>query len=211
MSFEIVDNFLQVGVLSMAALASMALSLRRRSRRLVLLAFAYASFAMGTLYYALFIGITGSVPRVFYVSEISWIASWLFCLSLQILRMEETGTRPSLRSPGQLAAPALCALCVMTTVVASQMMGPSWLVCGLFAATLGASTYLSVLHLRQARGRRLDLCLLLCVVLQLCVYVSSDYVRDYTRFNPYFAFDLALTVCLVTLLPQVLREEARAA
>lgn len=207
MSFELVDNVLQVAALGVASVVAFVLALRHRSRRLSILALAYACFSMGTLYYALFIIITGHVPHVFYVSELSWIASWFFCLTLQIARMEGTRVRPA-------AVPLACALAVAGVVLFDGMMGPSYLISGMFAAALGATAYLSVFRLRGVRGNgrvcRVDVCLLACVALQLCVYLSSDVVLDYTRFNPYFVFDLALTAGLAGLLPITLQEVSRA-
>lgn len=84
MSFELVDNLFQVVVLFGAAVAATVLSVRRKERGCLILAFGYACFAMGTLFYVLYLAIMGTVPQVFYVSEISWLAAYLFFLSLQI-------------------------------------------------------------------------------------------------------------------------------
>ena len=78
MSFELVDNLFQVVVLFGAAVAAAILSLRRKERGCLILAFGYACFAMGTLFYVLYLTIMGTVPQVFYVSEISWLAAYLF-------------------------------------------------------------------------------------------------------------------------------------
>ena len=89
MSFELVDNLFQVVVLFSAAVAATVLSVRRKERGCLILAFGYACFAMGTLFYVLYLAIMGTVPQVFYVSEISWLAAYLFFLSLQIVRTED--------------------------------------------------------------------------------------------------------------------------
>ena len=75
MSFEVLDNFFQVAVLGGAAGAAAVLFLRRQQRRFLILAFSYACFAMGTLFYVLHLVITGTVPQIFYVAEVSWLAS----------------------------------------------------------------------------------------------------------------------------------------
>ena len=72
MSFELVDNLFQVVVLFGATVAATVLSVRRKERGCLILAFGYACFAMGTLFYVLYLAIMGTVPQVFYVSEISW-------------------------------------------------------------------------------------------------------------------------------------------
>ena len=74
MSFEIIDNTFQVIVLAAMALLAFLLAFRRSSRSCLILAFGYASFMMGTLYYLLHLIILGHGPQVFYVAECSWMA-----------------------------------------------------------------------------------------------------------------------------------------
>ena len=78
MSFEIIDNTFQVIVLAAMALLAFLLAFRRSSRSCLILAFGYASFMMGTLYYLLHLIILGHGPQVFYVAECSWMASYSF-------------------------------------------------------------------------------------------------------------------------------------
>lgn len=201
MNFELIDNLFQVAVLIGSSAAAAAAAVRRRQRRLVILAFAYACFAMGTLFWLLHLSIRGDVPHVFYVSEISWIAAYLFCLSLQIVRTEGLGLRLML-------LPALCAAPVISTVMLGRVMGSSLFTSGLLAVALAATVYLSVFRLRiGAPGRRTDVCLLLCAVLQMALYLSSRAMQDFLHFNLYFAIDLALTASFAALLPMALREE----
>ena len=74
MSFEIIDNTFQVIVLAAMALLAFIFAFRRSSRSCLILAFGYASFMMGTLYYLLHLIILGHGPQVFYVAECSWMA-----------------------------------------------------------------------------------------------------------------------------------------
>ena len=200
MSFELWDNLFQVAVLGGASILSGVSALRRKSRRCLILALAYACFSMGTLYYVLSLAILGYTPRVFYVSEVSWLAAWLFYLSLQLTRTE--GMKPR-RSPlsvgGALAVAALILLC--------RIFGPSYLMSSLLALTVGALTFLSLSHLQSgAGGKRMDAALLACVVLQVLLYAVSGFTRDYTRFNLYFVVDILLTFSFTALLPLTLRE-----
>lgn len=202
MNFELIDNLFQVAVFGGSACAAVALALRHRSRQLFILALAYACFCMGTLYFVLYLAVFGTVPQIFYVSEISWIASYLFYLSLQIFRNDEKTLRFSW--PAALAAAA-----VTVGAMVCRIFGPSYLVTGLFAITAGAITYLSVFRLKTALPyRRTDALLLACVVLQLILYSVSSLISDYTRFNLYFAIDITLTLSLAALLPLNVREVA---
>ena len=87
MNFELIDNSFQIIILGFCTIAALFLALRYKSRSLLILALAYACFCMGTTYYILYLVIMGKVPQVFYVAEISWLAAWLFYLSVQILRI----------------------------------------------------------------------------------------------------------------------------
>ena len=181
-SFELIDNFFQIVVLLCAAAAAGIFALRRRSRDLLILSLAYACFAMGTIYYVLYLVIIGIWPQVFYVAEISWLAAWLFYLSAQILRTEGMKCRFSLPA-GATAA-----------VIAA-----------------GAIMYLSVSHIQNGSlYRKRDFFMIICVMLQVLLYLISNYTHDYTRFQLYYAVDLALTLSMAALLPLTLREVKRA-
>lgn len=199
MSFELLGNLFQVTVLGCASMISGVSALRRKSLRLIL-SLAYACFSMGTLYYVLSLAILGYTPRVFYVSEISWLAAWLFYLSLQLTRTE--GMKPRL-SPLSVGAVLVAAACILIF----RIFGPSYLMSFLFALTVGAVVFLSLFHLQSsAAGKRTDAALLRCVVLQVLLYAVSGFTKDYSRFNLYFAADIVLTLSFASLLPLTLRE-----
>ena len=155
---------------------------------------------MGTAYYILYLVIMGKVPQVFYVAEISWLAAWIFYLSVQILRMERIGYRFS-----WFAGSA--AVLVAVVAVADHAFGPSYFFSTLFTLTAGANMYLSVLGMQSAHPyRSTDGLMAGCIVLQVLLYLISDFIRDYTCFNLYFAVDITLTLSMVALLPFTLRE-----
>ena len=202
MNFELIDNCFQVAVLFFAALAAIAAALRRKDRRFLILALFFVCISMGTLYWVLHLFIFGNVPQVFYVSEFSWLAAYLFLLSFQLVRTEQGRPFFSLLS-------LACALLTAAVVLAFRMFGPSYFVSAAFAVVASAIVYLAVCRLRRGGGGGLiDCCLLLCVGLQLLLYVVSDFMQDFTRFNLYFAVDITLTFSFVALLPLALREVA---
>lgn len=200
MSFELVENLSQVTVLGCSTLAATFLAIRYKDRRPLILAFAYACFFMGTLYYVLCLAVTGDVPQVFYVAEVSWLASYLFYLSLQIVRVVGLNLHFSKRA-------ALTAAVFMVAIILLQIFGPSYLMSGLLAVTIGVMVYLTILRLNtEGAFRLLDGIVLVCVVLQILLYVISSFPQDYTHFNLYFAVDILMTVLFVTLLPLTMRE-----
>ena len=170
----------------------------------MILSLAYACFAMGTIYYVLYLVIIGIWPQVFYVAEISWLAAWLFYLSMQILRTEGMKLRVSL--PAGAAAAFIAAVAFL-----DHDFGPSYFVSALFALTAGATVYLSVSHIQHGGlYRKRDILMVICVVLQVLLYLVSNYTHDYTRFQLYYAVDLALTLSMAALLPLTLREVKQA-
>ena len=202
MNFELIDNCFQVSVLLCAALAAIVAALRKKERRFLILAMFYICVSMGTLYWVLHIFIFGYVPQVFYVSEFSWLAAYLFLLSFQIVRADRV--RPLLSLPA-----LLCATVTAAVVMVFRIFGPAYFVSAAFAVVASAIVYLAVWRLRRKSGKMLiDCWLLLCVGLQLLLVVVSVFMRDFTCFNLYFAVDIALTLSFAALLPLALREAA---
>lgn len=198
------DGYILVGVLSFllgSCVTILLYRLRRSSRSCLILAFGYASFMMGTLYYLLHLIILGHGPQVFYVAECSWMASYFFFLSLEILYWE--GLRPPF-SPFALAAGVVFAGVVMRV----QVFGPSPLMSGALALTFGALAYLCFSALqKEKRLRPYEIALLFEMSLQILLFVASGFIRDYTRFSLYYAVDILLTLTLVSFLPRILQEE----
>ena len=202
MNFELIDNCFQVAVLLCAAIAAIAAAIRQKDRRFLILALFFICVSMGTLYWVLHLFIFGDVPQVFYVSEFSWLAAYLFLLSFQMVRTDRG--RPALSLPA-----LFCALLTAAVVLAVRMFGPSYFVSAAFAGVMSVIVYLAVWRLRRRGGGRLvDGWLLLCVGLQLLLYVVSCFTQEYTRFNLYFAVDITLTLSFAALLPLALREVA---
>ena len=200
MNFELIDNCFQIAVLLCAALAAIAAAFRQKDRRFLILSLFFICVSMGTLYWVLHLFIFGNVPQVFYVSEFSWLAAYLFLLSFQIERTDRVRPLFSLLSLS-------CALLTAAVVLVFRMFGPSYFVSAAFAGVVFAIVYLAVWRLRHRSGGGLiDCWLLLCVGLQLLLYVVSAFMQDFTRFNLYFAVDITLTLSFAALLPLALRE-----
>lgn len=203
MGFELIDNSFQIIILGICTIIALFLALRYKSRNMLILALAYACFCMGTTYYILYLIIRGNVPQIFYVAEISWLAAWLFYLSVQILRMEKIGYCFSWFAGG-------IAILIAIVAFADRAFGPSLFFSALFALTAGMNLYLSILGIRSVHPyRSMDALMAACTVLQVLVYLVSDFTRDYTCFNLYFAVDITLTLSMAALLPLTLREVSK--
>ena len=80
---ELIENLLQLLVTFLGAcLAGFAYWKSRRQQYFLLLCF-YGCFALGALYWTLYLLLFGATPRVFYVSEFGWVSSVIFLRILQ--------------------------------------------------------------------------------------------------------------------------------
>ena len=92
---ELIENLLQLLTTFVGALLS-GIAYRKSGRQayFLLLCF-YGCFALGALYWTLYLLLFDTTPRVFYVSEFGWVASVIFLRILQatLAGTEERGFR----------------------------------------------------------------------------------------------------------------------
>ena len=86
MMTEIIDNSVQFSVSCLCIIISAVLWVKRRKQAFVILTCYYGALAMGILYWLVYYIITSYTPKIFYVSDLCWVASYLFLLML----VEET-------------------------------------------------------------------------------------------------------------------------
>ena len=201
MSFEIIDNGIQVGLFLLFALFSLIQGLHMQNRRFLILAGTYASFSMGTLYYLLYLVIMGKVPQVFYVSEMAWMASYLFLLALCLME-----TR---RYRGKLDVLVLGLTIVEAAMVIGwKILGPSYPFTVAFALVTACIFYYALLDYRMEK-RMLMLAMVLVIVWQLLLYIVSVFTTGYTHFNLYFAVDFLLMATMCSLFLWLKKEECK--
>jgi len=123
MNFEIIDNIFQVIVFSLIIVADIVCWFLHKNRLYIILALAHSCFMMGTLYFVLYLVIRGKVPQFFYVSEISWIASYLFLHSYQIVGYKGQRMKISV-------IPLICGIGVAIISIWSGIFGPAILSTG---------------------------------------------------------------------------------
>ena len=201
MSFEIIDNGIQVGLFLLFALFSLIQGLHMQNRRFLILAGTYASFSMGTLYYLLYLVIMGKVPQVFYVSEMAWMASYLFLLALCLME-----TR---RYRGKLDVLVLGLTIVEAAMVIGwKILGPSYPFTVAFALVTACIFYYALLGYRMEK-RMLMVAMVLVIVWQLLLYIVSVFTTGYTHFNLYFAVDFLLMATMCRLFFWLKKEECK--
>ena len=106
--------------------------------------------------------------------------------------------------------PLIPAAGVGVSIVLCGIFGPSVIMSVLFALTVGGVLYLSIFRVAGGgKNKYTDAVMIASVVLQVALYDISYFTHDYTRFCPYFAVDMLLTLTLSALLPVTLVEERR--
>ena len=81
---ELIENLLQfLAAFSGAVLSGVAYRKSHRQPPFLLLLCFYGCFALGALYWTLYLLLFDTTPRVFYVSEFGWVASVIFLRILQ--------------------------------------------------------------------------------------------------------------------------------
>lgn len=191
---DILDNAIQLAVASGCALWACILALRHKSQTYFMLASFYGTFALGLLYWLLYLLVNNYMSKIFYVSELSWIASYLFLLMLcqTLPSKEERAYRPAL----VWAIPLLTVGVVLYLVQFGEFFANITMcallgICGWFATRgfLWARRQSGDEKKRQAFYASI----LLLIILEFALWVISCKWLGYTLTNPYYWFDFSIT------------------
>ena len=80
---ELISNLFQFAVTLLGFCLSGIWYLKDRKQTCFLLTCFYGCFALGSLYWTLYLLLFSETPQVFYVSEFGWVASVIFLYLLQ--------------------------------------------------------------------------------------------------------------------------------
>ena len=81
---EFWDYLLQFLAVAAGFCAALRAYLKSREQPWFLLTCFYGTFALGTLYWTLHLLLRQETPQVFYVSDLAWLASYVFLLALTL-------------------------------------------------------------------------------------------------------------------------------
>ena len=95
---EFVDYLVQFAVTTVCCVWAGISFAKGRKQQVFLLACFYGTFAMATLYWTLHMLLLKQTPQIFYVSDLGWVASFLFLLAVQfsLTDAEERGYKTRL-------------------------------------------------------------------------------------------------------------------
>ena len=187
---ELSENLLEILVVGICLTAASIRAFRSREKGWILLSFVYTSYFLGNLYWALYLFFYHRTPPVFYVSEISWCAAYLFMILL--LRYYQTDAERGMKSPALWMIPVF-----VTGMTVFFMTRGSYLLNLIEAVMMGSLMLRSLqglLALRSAADGRKHLCTVVLVfcLIEYGLWTSSCFWMGDTLRSPYFWFGALL-------------------
>lgn len=201
---EIIDNFSQFFFTLLGSVLSGVLYLKSHRQPYFILTCFYGCFALAGLYWMLFTILIADAPPIFYVAEIGWVAGYLFLYLLQdsLFLPEERAFRSRAMWLAPLIIVPLTVYYIsIGNLIYNLIVGSLMLL--IFRRSLQGFAYWSKQPERERNRRFFHLAVMIFVVLENCLWLSSyPWVSD-TWSNPYFWIDFAVTASLFSLLPVV--------
>lgn len=199
---SVIDNGIQLLVMAGCGMYAAVLFLRRKEQVWFLLTCFYGAFALGLVHWLLFLVFRLESPQFSPVSDLSWLASILFLLAIQttIRLPNEKAYRPL----WAWATPVFCAvMCFYFFRWGDYFLNVLW------AVLMGTCGYLALRGLLFARRQSgaaqghqyFHRVVLIFILLEHGLWVSSGHFKGETLANPYFWFDFLLTATFFTFLP----------
>lgn len=201
---ELFDNLSQLLAVVLGCALSTVQYLHSRRTPWFLLSCFYGCFGLGLIYWLLYTSLVPDASPMFYVSDIGWISCFLFLLVLQVGFAE----RGEHRRAGFLPWLSVALIVPLTIyyislgdvlynlIIGVLMIAILWLaLSGLAAARR---------HPQQAVGKtRFHLTMIVYILLENALWLSSYPWRGDGLSNPYFWCDFAVTISLLALYPAV--------
>ncbi len=199
---ELIDNSIQFLVTLFAGIGAGVLFYMTRKQAYFLLACFFVAFALGSLYWTLYILLFDHPPQIFYVSELGWIASSIFLLTL--VYTLSTAEERRFKHPAVWLVPVF----ILPQLVVYLVVGDIIINLLITGFTL-AVAWFSVRGLFYARQRSDELrnrqyfhvAVLAIIFLEYTLWTVSCFWTAETLANPYYWVDFLLTAALLALLP----------
>ena len=199
---ELIENLLQLLAAFLGALISGGACRKSRGQAYFLLFCFYVCFALGSLYWTLYLLLFNTTPRVFYVSEFGWVASVIFLRILQATLTSQDDR--SFRSRRAWLAPAfgvplLAFYCIFGDILSNLI----W--CGMmiwlsFCAIRGIA-YAKTQTGAARNMRHFHIGVLCFVVSEYLLWTTGCFWQDTSLASPTFWCDMLLTLAILGLLP----------
>lgn len=199
---ELIENLLQLLVTFFGALLSGAAYRKSGRQTYFLLLCFYGCFALGALYWTLYLLLFDTTPRVFYVSEFGWVASVIFLRILQatLTCPEERAfrCRRAWLAP-LIGVPLMLFYCTFGDILSNLI----W--CGMMILLAFCSIRGLIYANRQAGAARdlrwLHIGILCFAASENLLWTAGCFWPDTSLASPVFWCDLLLTIAIFGLLP----------
>ncbi len=206
---ELIDNLIQLCAVLVCGVLSGLLYRRDRRQVYFLLTCFYGCFALGLIYWTLFLLLFDESPYLFYVSDIGWISGYLFLYLIQysLASEEERAFRcRAMWLAPLLEIPLTVYYSSIGSIVCNILVGVMIL---LLLRNSIRGFFCREKRERQGRDSRFfHLTVIFFVLFENGLWVSSYPWMGDTLLNPYFWFDYMLTGSLIALLPTIRRTQA---
>jgi uncharacterized membrane protein (UPF0136 family) len=203
---ELIDNLSQFLLTLLATIGAGISFYKNRSQVNLLLTCFFASFMLGTLYWTLHYLLFDYTPQIFYVSELAWLASHLFLLTLA--HSLASPDERDFRHPLVYLVPLFCLPQLILYLSYGDILF-NILICGLAMAVMWYAVR-GFLYAREQTGKSRDmqyfhLALIIIIFLEFSLWTASCFWVSDSYTNPYFWIDFLLTLALINLLPATRR------
>lgn len=166
---ELFSNFFQIAVTMLGFCMSGIRYLKDRKQAYFLLTCFYGCFALGSLYWTLYLLLFSETPQVFYVSEFGWVSSVIFLHLLQYT-LSSDGERRFLTGKALIAPLIGVPLCVFYCTFGDVLSNLLW--CGMMIVV----SYHSIRGLAYAQIQTGTACKMRYFHIGVLCYVAVEYV-----------------------------------
>ena len=195
---ESIENTLQVVILLVCAGISLHKAAGERSRAWTLLSFFYGSEALADIYWLVCLIFYNHTPQIPVVSDLSWYASYIFLYMLLRYVAPPQSAREKRFLPwlGPIFAIGMAAFFMQWGQIMSNLI---------YASLMGLLLFSVIRRFLDRKGYAAQQ--LLCVtslvfcLLEYAMWISSCLFDGKGLENPYYWFDILMTVCFVFFLP----------
>ena len=198
---ELIDNLMQFAVTATGCIWAGVSFSKSRKQPLFLLTCFYGVFALSAFYWTLHFLLFGETPPLFYVSDIGWVASYVFLLTL--LYTMRSPTQWEQKTALCWLAPVFCIPQFILYITHGDILF-NLLMCMPTMLIAWFAIQGLIFNLRSAGERNavpFYISTLCFVILEYCLWTSSCFWMGDTLLNPYFWFDFLLSASMLSLLP----------
>lgn len=193
-----IDNLIQLFAALLGAVLSGVCYLKSCRQAYFLMVGFYGCFALGALYWTLYLFLFSQTPQVFYVSEVGWISSVLFLLILQdklaLADGKGCSTRAAWLTPA-VGVPLMVFFCTYGDILSNLI----W--CGLIMLV----SFRAICGLSQKRARVFHAAALCFAVAEYALWTAGCFFESDSLRSPCFYLDLLLTGTVLALFPAARR------